>query len=1721
MAGDRNQGQHWRPGEHPAPVERRDWRRKHPSSAGRASGETHRGLRDGSLSSPWYGRYRYLVRMLGMTAVLAVLLGAWFAYLRQTHIQVPLFAIVVTDYPSAGRDLILPPNTLAYEDLRLFERLFGGDGQRGVTRNVGLVKLIEGACSGAWLRDRLPELLSSAGGSAARPPGGPDQDVVMFYISAHGAVSAQGEACLLMSDSDPLDCTTWVPVADVLTSLKKSERYGSCKKVVFLDASRMRENWQMGIMCNTFPHRLEQAVANADDPNLVVFNSAATGDTAWSEPERGGTMFGRAVAGGLAGEADTSSWVSRLVWLNKIRLSDLRDHVTGVVQATSLRQRGAGQTPQVHHLSGSTLPDWRLVHSAGKSLLDVERAEDVDAWKSRIVQRADEVGSLWDRIDALAPRDPYETQPQAWAWLQAALVRLESLMIAGAAYDGQYTGLRGEVDRQLSRLESEPEANLASVLRVAGGRDAWQAAADQYVASLPLTRQLVPRSEAEFEQHRAQWLADPRPLHEAFARLGYVDAVEIGIRWLDQMPSPVRAQLQQVVELADRCRGNRGGDLVELQFLKLVTRDVEDTPALRERLVEAARCRFVAERAAAARDPRVLPWIEPSVRALDDRRRQGEDRLLLGQTDGLSVDDWRALRADYEEAEKAGNRVADVLGVKDRAWAELAGLAQWKMRELQRQSGGQLSSQWQTLLELIRDVHQLNASLAQAEPVPITVLEERAGHVRRAIDRLWEERNRLAADLIHSTTADADSLHRALTILDAPLRCGARVTDASESRGAIVRRFAAQLFGSQAVSRASLPDRVVEQGANNAFLQEACHWEHHPLAALVLEAATGPAPLRSDRPLATVPNCPLHWESQETAIRAYMRSGLSGRLDAAADRTAELLRVAGEDPTREAGSSLQEAEHLFRAAVPVAPSVLSPLPDPARLLRQTAQLRQFLWQYQRTLDDSYLASSGGAPASGTFVHVAGEQYAAACRKVEEILADTLRREFRSPNREHRIAGANLTQLAAARAGARLGPLQVAEIRLPEPDGDVEVSVARMITHELSIAGPRGLPADGLGFLELSRDGQPLAVQDPRAAESVPRTRHPLPVRPETDPWTFPFQLRQDELFNVRTLSARAYFRGGWYDQPIPVQPLGKGIEIVYPKPVYDPPRVTVAGDSTRPAVIVFVLDCSSSMSESISMEGRQERKMDQAQRALRSIIEDIWRYQQQLRGTYRVDVVLFGHRSNWPRDLTTTPDDPKFFRNPQGAPIDVHPSDDAEAVFGKVVELTEENKNRLLERIDGVRPWGVTPLYQSIMTALEVIRNSNVPASSSQRVVVVTDGVNYAPRGDKARQRREETPHRVRDAQPQHPDVRIDVVFFDRKGMEKEYQGDRRAVDAGLQALKSIVEAYNGQDDLYYANEPFELVDRLRRMIKPAEVQLRRAAGDAPASVVELGRTWSHPSWRGQLEEWQLAVADPRSGAEATANVRLEGGEHLELIYDGSTLRHKPDGLKVESPRRDPQGQFFVAALAPTWLQGELTFRVMVRNADPRQFSPRPQQVWAEITPVGNRDPQPFVFYDLEFENEMPVPVLRFRTRDWPLDTTRAQIRLWFQMEPLTAWEYERPIESLPADTWFPLGDAEFRVESQPPSAGRRIFVVRERYAQSPETHFAGRRVQLVPPPDATTHKYWRAEREIRHVFRYDAGTGLVSPHLRVARKETSTAGPLTIAITEDPIEVGVPTSSR
>jgi hypothetical protein len=276
-----------------------------------------------------------------------------------------------------------------------------------------------------------------------------DREPVIVYISAHGIVNDKAEPCLLRPGASVYDATSWIRVEDVLQRINSTVPQARAKLVI-LDCSRIRMNWNLGILYNSFVERLQQVVDKLAVQNLAVLTSAGPGQMNWAAADLGGSVFGRYLQLGLAGAADNLE--DKSSGDGAVNLRELAAYLDREVDAWSRFNRGESQKPV---LMPADATDFRLTWVISQG--DLEELENQFRSQQATAPAipAKELGSLWTKLAELREHDLVRYDPVACRDLEHELLRLDELSHGGAAYAEQARRQFDLVNARLSEAASK------------------------------------------------------------------------------------------------------------------------------------------------------------------------------------------------------------------------------------------------------------------------------------------------------------------------------------------------------------------------------------------------------------------------------------------------------------------------------------------------------------------------------------------------------------------------------------------------------------------------------------------------------------------------------------------------------------------------------------------------------------------------------------------------------------------------------------------------------------------------------------------------------------------------------------------------------------------------------------------------------------------------------------------------------------------------------------------------------------------------------------------------------------------------------------------------------------------------------------------------------------------------------------------------------------------
>ena len=575
-----------------------------------------------------------------------------------------------------------------------------------------------------------------------------------------------------------------LPNSEILARdlIKRCQNYPNLRKLLIWDAGQIGSDRNLGVFGNSFIASLDRALKSEQEKtgpgslrraNLAVLVSSAPGQTSWWSDHDARSVFAWFVDRGLQGEADTSRLTAPGVTVQK-----LAAYVRTQVQRWVKEHRGAEQTPLLLSDQPAAAIDFRLprlpkpqppaIASGSKSPAPAGTSPAGDD-TTRILTRLEKA---WDSFEELDRRGLLHRAPAEWLRYEEQLQRAERFFRGGDLFLADELLDRLPTAGQVADPAAAVDAISIAELKLRLGPDA---------ARLKEAEGLLQEAEDELigREERPESQAEPRPAAEpakgkdeskedqdkdAAKAEKDKDAPKRNAAPAGLLPGrgvTARRRPAEEVFKALMRPGDRDRDVplyLEYQLLAWArafthTR-LEPVPGFGpdpsafngvrgELLRRAIDVRRRAEQAAAA-DARVLPWTQPLIEAADTDRRLVQDRLFTAAPPPTPplVERLDALKADYAEAEKVAEEVAQALRLLDRTLATMPAYTQWLLRR-----GGQPESEpggrvW-TILDQARS---LAAGLSQKPGAQPGEIREQLKNItsireelRQSVDALDQE----------------------------------------------------------------------------------------------------------------------------------------------------------------------------------------------------------------------------------------------------------------------------------------------------------------------------------------------------------------------------------------------------------------------------------------------------------------------------------------------------------------------------------------------------------------------------------------------------------------------------------------------------------------------------------------------------------------------------------------------------------------------------------------------------------------------------------------------------------------------------------------------------------------------------------------------------------------------------------------------------------------------
>jgi Mg-chelatase subunit ChlD len=1489
---------------------------------------------------------------------------------------------------------------------------------------------------------------------ASRPR---DKEPVIVYISAHGIVNEKAEPCLLRPGASVYDATSWIRVEDLLERINSTVPQAR-SKLVILDCGRIRVNWSLGILYNSFVERVEQVVDTLSVQNLAVLTSAAPGQTNWAAADLGGSVFGRYLQLGLAGAADNLEGENS--GDGAVNLRELAAYLERNIDGWSRFNRGEPQKPL---LLPADVADFRLTWVIPQG--DLADLEDQFRTQKAAVPAIppEDLGALWTKLADLRDRELVRYDPIACRDLEHELLRLEELSNGGAAYleqaKRQFDLVNGKLTEAAGRANSADESH---------------ALADHSGIVTPA------------KWTRVQSAAYSLPVSEYFGSHNNEEVKQVQSLWTSLIQTSDQQDTSAIIERSGAKAVAK--DLAETQLVTAL-REQHVSSLWRRRPVDlrnVLRQRNTAERLAVPSRPDGTPGDERAhyharlaLDKADAARRTAEDVLFVGEDNAPEHYEVLTERANklYEQAGQVMEVATAGYRAHDLASAETPYLAAWMCSPLASELSDRDNS-IQQIGRLIRNTRDLGQSINQHESLAKTSVaagsdsqpyRELANEVQQDFQLVKSKIEAHCNGLSEGTAQGAPGWRAIEAVLQVPLIPGETRAQMLTNRSKISAELHQQYLKPDAPPVAA----AKESGAD--YLETLAEWSPHPFVELMHTAGLSDgAAISGDARADRVAWC--------EAFGAQARRRLAEL--PASSSAAGAGETPADDGDPQERDQLSLAERQLRAAAAIDFESAEAASDPILELRRFDLQQLLVWHGRRVLDDFW----GGVSNPG------GEEsfFARAVRgylQATEALGGPLSLAVRDQIED-------LKGLLSERLEAKRSPLQIAAAArlLIEPANSIAISLD-VTTKSHAQQYPVGLAA-----VHVRGTGKRLA--DVAFARSTAGAKSFIELPPDQDKPQHLEATVADSAITSSMLEAVAFFRGREdVSREFPV-PVLKGVVIDYQPHRYEQQRITLFGDRLQRTSYLFVLDCSSSMAIEDVVEERADapetkQRIELAKSALNDMLRDL-AIRNRNGEDARVGVWAFGHRMGWTVPTPGVPRPPNWQSTIKrqadyevAIPQDLSPAIDVEEIFS-LGRFDDTAAGQVRRRLDTVKEAiGQSPLFLALAKVLEKFQNED--PDTRKVIIVISDGVNVQFTPSRILNRPRDTTQedvlaamrRLREPIPIH------ILGFDISESEAARAGSvYQQIARGSGG--SFLEVESGADLLR------QLRDRL-----DVDGYIVRDSGQQPVNPMRGGEVL--PS---KLNFAVAIPADRHLPQEFSVHFRMvqpkrvlvEGGEAIELqvTQQGATqdIAARPYDRSVADQANLVNGlggsptNHIVRVHRPVRRDGSVRFPVSLQ-VDPSvsHFTRRPVETWVEVAPLAGSTSagETYVFYDRNLEPETPVPVLMWTAQNWPEQASRARVKYWCKYETTdpvqtiswrdvlnspTTYRGFQPVRGVPG--------VQLSVESSAESNGSyRIYLVERHSPQSPGIDAV--RIHLETPSEAlpvrVTHQFDSKNRIAMHSY--------------------------------------------
>ena len=466
----------------------------------------------------------------------------------------------------------------------------------------------------------------------------------VLYINAHGLVNDEGQACIVTSNSEPHDASTWVPISSLLNIIVEVIP-DPTNKLIVLDCAKVRSDWNLGVFYSDFAERLRDEVGSDPEKyrHVAVINSASDGQVAWSR-----SNFSLRLMQALAGVPDGSD---SLPGDSRVTIREIFEYVRSGVESWSTKNRGEYQTPE---LLGAASDDAMITVPVGTSTLRQIEERQLSSRTSESPVSVADIADLWAKLNRVIDQSPLlQLDPILVRNLRHGLFRLEQLSRSGPSMANTTRDAHQSLQNKIDALADADWSVLPGQWNAIGQRQPQVGASLQNLHSVAMS--------------------------ELFGRVNHVEATRL------------RSILTNTI--GDVARGGGVSEEVtrdlgattELQLLKISRQanTVAQWPTSQP-LTKTARLREDAEMQAvplvdgAAIDLRAHRAIRASLESAFASVRSVEDELWLGGRSAIDFDElFSSAQNNLEGTRDQLELVRLAFRTQDMMYAELPYIGQW------------------------------------------------------------------------------------------------------------------------------------------------------------------------------------------------------------------------------------------------------------------------------------------------------------------------------------------------------------------------------------------------------------------------------------------------------------------------------------------------------------------------------------------------------------------------------------------------------------------------------------------------------------------------------------------------------------------------------------------------------------------------------------------------------------------------------------------------------------------------------------------------------------------------------------------------------------------------------------------------------------------------------------------------------------------------------------